>query len=323
MPASMSRAMVMRMQRTVGNAAASACIAELRGTRPRSPSSAPARARAGDRLLQRAALKDYDDGVPLHDPSRLTDAEIEATDEYIAYMAMPVKVPERPVLAEEARLACRLLLRHMRQTPTPVAVDDAVLKQWLDPCPLANGFDRDRRGDRRQARRGSPRPPGDVQSPATAASEFTRWMLGGGTEPNPATGKLNCWEMVLFSAHRAGHLTEDAMRGMYTRAKTAMTTSGDAMEFPRTLEREMRSSDVQVYDPTKPDSARPLRGDIVIFKEAASHVALATGKLVGGRVEIVSHWGPPDNSLQVKLTTIEALLPSTGVKVAKFWSPKW
>jgi hypothetical protein len=324
---SLSPAVVMRLQRSAGNAAVSTLIAERSRTRSQratvlARSSPGTLACNGGRVLQRAALKDYHDGDPLHDPSRLTDPQIEATDEYKAYMAMPVVIPLRPVRPEEARLACRLLLRNMRQTPTPVTVSNDVLMQWLDRArsrtdstQMAESMVGKEQWVRATA--------GDVQAPTTAASEFTKWMLGAGHEPNPATGKLNCWEMVLFSAYRAGHLTEDAMRKMYTGAKTAMTASGDTMQFPRTLEQSMRSSAEQIYDPTKPDSPRPLRGDLVIFKEAASHVALATGNLMGGQVEIVSHWGPPDHSLQVKITTIEALLPFAGVTVAKFWSPKW
>jgi len=165
--------------------------------------------------------------------------------------------------------------------------------------------------------------PDDINQPATAASEFTRWMLAGGNQPDPTTGRLNCYEMVLFSAFRAGHLSEATMRGIYTRSRAAMSGPGGVMAFPRTLERELRSSNEYIYDPADPNTPRPLRGDLVIFREAANHVALATGRPVGGGIEIVSHWPPPDGDHHVKLTTIEALLPRVGVQVAKFWSPIW
>ena len=63
----------------------------------------------------------------------------------------------------------------------------------------------------------------------------------------------------------------------------------------------------------------------MIFREAATHVALATGRRVGGRIEVVSHWPPPDGSYNVKITTIEELLPhiTPTTTVAKFWSPIW
>ena len=268
----------------------------------------------------------YSDTDPLHDPSRLTDREIEATDEYKKYMAM--QAPSQPdmcvqaVFPEEALLACRLILRDMREQGTCTSPTDDELLIWLDRA-------RSRLASTTTAEgavgtlKWVAASPGDVQSPATADSEFTRWMLAAGSQPDRTTGRMNCWEMVLFSAYRAGHLGEATMRGIYTRAKAAMGGSGGAMAFPRTLERELRSSNEYIYNPADTNTPRPLRGDLVIFKEAAAHVALATGRQISGGIEIVSHWPPPDGDHHVKLTTIEALLPRVGVTVAKFWSPIW
>lgn len=274
-------------------------------------------------VVQRVALSGYDDGKPLHDPSRLTDAQVQATDEYSAYMAMnPMPIPMRDVEPADALLACRLFLRHLRQAPTPVAVTRAVLDHWLS---VARG-----RGAVTATAEGTVGQQGwvqvnagDVVAPGAAASDFMQWMLAGGRQPDPRTGRLNCWEMVLFSAFRAGYVSVAQLRGLYTAARDAMAASGDSMAFPRTLEGSLRSTSEQIYDPAKPDSARPLRGDLVIFQEAAGHVALATGRRVGGRIEVVSHWPPPDGDHHVKLTTVEALLPAVGVAVAKFWSPVW
>jgi hypothetical protein len=291
--------------------------------------------------VQRASIRRQNDTDPLHDPSRLSDADIEACDEYRAYMAMPATPPLRPVLPEEARLACRLLLRAMREHQPTVSgiyvyspgVLDAELSHWLDIA-------RSRLGTTATAEASVgtqtwvAASAGDVTTPASAASEFTRWMLGGGNQPDPVTGQLNCWEMVLFSAFRSGHLDETRMRAIYTQSRAAMTTGGP-MAFPRTLERLLRSSSEYTYNPHDPSSPRPLRGDLVIFQEAANHVALATGRQINGPatggsgpppkvVEIVSHWPPPDGSYHVKTTTIEALLGQMqGVSVAKFWSPIW
>jgi hypothetical protein len=277
-------------------------------------------------LIQLLPLDFYSDTDPLHDPSRLTDQEIEATDEYKKYMAM--QAPPQPdmcvqaVLPDEARLACRLILRDMRdQVMSMIPTNDELLL-WLDRARARLASTTTAEGAVGTLKWVAASA-GDVQTPATAASEFTRWMLAAGNQPDPTTGRLNCWEMVLFSAYRAGHLSEATMRGIYTRAKAAMSGSGGAMAFPRTLERELRSSNEYIYDPADPNTPRPLRGDLVIFKEAAAHVALATGRQVGGRIEIVSHWPPPDGDHHVKLTTIEALLPRVGVPVAKFWSPIW
>jgi hypothetical protein len=306
LPPALSPSTVIGLQRTAGNAAVGSLISS-------SPSV----------ILQRAKLADYDDGDPMHDPSRLSDADIQATDEYKAYMAMnPVPIPQREVLPEEAKLACQLLLRHLRQSPMPVSVTKTVLEHWLK---VARS-----RGDVTATAEGTVGKQEwvqvtgtDVLSPGASASDFMKWMLAGGNQPNAATGKLNCWEMVLFSAYRTGAVTEKRLRDIYTKSKTAMTTSGDAMEFPRTLEKELRSTSEQTYDPTKRDSPRPLRGDLVIFQEAAAHVALATGRMAGGKVEVISHWPPPDGRHTVKTTTIEDLLPEVQVSVAKFWSPIW
>lgn len=277
-------------------------------------------------LIQLVSLDVYNDTDPLHDPSRLTDAQIEATDEYGMYMAMnPMPIPQRDITPAEARMACRLLLRHSREVKICPVVTRELLMTWLlrARSRLATTATAEGTVGQQEWVAASA---GDVQAPSTADSEFTRWMLGGGTEPDPATGRLNCWEMVLFSAYRAGELSEARMRGIYTRSRAAMTGAGgasDPMAFPRTLERLLRSSNEYIYDPADASSPRPLRGDMVIFKEAANHVALATGNRPGGRVEIVSHWPPPDGDHKVKITTIEALLPRVGVSVAKFWSPIW
>lgn len=300
---------LLRLQRSAGNRAVGTLLA-------------PATGRAGP-SVQRAPIADFDDGRPEHDASRLTDAQVQGTDEYQALMARnPVPIPMRDVLPEEALLACRLFLRHLRQSPTPVAATTAVLDHWLAVARARGAVTETAEGTVGQQEWVAVGP-SDVRAPGTADSDFFQWMLAGGRQPNPRTGKLNCWEMVLFSAFRAGYLDEARMRTMYTQARDAMTASGDDMDFPRTLERLMRSTSEQVYDPANRTTPRPLRGDMVIFQEAASHVALATGRMVGGRVEVVSHWPPPDGDHAVKRTTIEALLPAVGVSVAKFWSPVW
>ena len=300
----LSRATVMRLQRSSGNAAVSALI-------------------SGSRTLQRVALKSFADGTPEHDPSRLSDSDIQGTDEYKAYMAMnPVPVPMRDVTPDEAKLACQLLLRAMRQSPTPIATGPDVLDHWLNVARTRSDV-----AAKAEATVGQETwvqvTPDNVNDPAHADSDFIRWMLAGGNQPDAKTGKLNCWEMVLFSAYRDGAVSEKQMRDIYTAAKDAMTKSGDVMEFPRTIERLLRSSAEQIYDPKDPNSPRPLRGDIVIFKEAAGHVALATGQRTGAGVEVVSHWPPPDGSYHVKRTTIEALMATLKLPTAKFWSPMW
>jgi hypothetical protein len=280
--------------------------------------------RAPSPILQLVPLSFWGDDDPLHDPSRLTDAQIESSDEYAIYMGSRHRppLPAYTISPDDARLACRLLLRHMRERRESLPVTPAMLAQWLD---VARG-----RNDVTGTAEGLvghlqwvPASATDVTTPRSAASEFTRWMLASGSEPSARTGRMNCWEMVLLSAFRAGYISEGSLRGIYTRSVLAMRGRHGPMGFPRNLEQELRSGAEHTYNPAVANSPRPLRGDLVIFGEAATHVALATGRLIGGQVEVVSHWTAPDGDTHTKLTTIEALLPSTPVRVAKFWSPIW
>jgi len=111
------------------------------------------------------------------------------------------------------------------------------------------------------------------------------------------------------------------MREIYTKGQAEDKLRG-GYAFPEVVEAELRGGTEYTYDPAVAGSPRPLRGDIVIFGSAAGHVALATGRTVGGQIEIVSHWGPPHNNPKVEVTTIEDLLRSTAGPV-KFWSPRW
>jgi hypothetical protein len=50
---------------------------------------------------------------------------------------------------------------------------------------------------------------------------------------------------------------------------------------------------------------------------------MATGKIVGGEIEIISHWGPPHRNPRVETTTIEELQRKGARGPIKFWSPTW
>jgi hypothetical protein len=72
--------------------------------------------------IQRSRLRDFSDAArPEFDPAQLTDAQIEATNEFRAYMnpTLVWQVNEH-MTRNEARLACRLILRDIR---AGVAVD--------------------------------------------------------------------------------------------------------------------------------------------------------------------------------------------------------
>ncbi|NTU66010.1 MAG: DUF4157 domain-containing protein, partial [Chloroflexi bacterium] len=120
-------------------------------------------------LIQRAPLDLFSDPDPLHDPSRLTDQQIESTDEYAIYMTMQPTPPlNQRVRPEEARLACRLLLRHMRDRQISMVASNADLLNWLHRARARLAVTTTAVGavgtlDWVAAS------PGDVQTPATAA----------------------------------------------------------------------------------------------------------------------------------------------------------
>ncbi|WP_258725585.1 hypothetical protein [Cellulomonas sp. NS3] len=253
------------------------------------------------------------------DPSQVTDAQLDATDEFKAYIAS--STPAKKVSPDDARLALRLLLRYLDQLPPGTMFGPHDLDGWLRTAQA-----RSKVAGTAEGAVGSGEwvglSPADVQGPTTSGSDFMRWMLGGGSVPAVKTAKGNCWEMVMFSAFRAGQLTEARMREIYTKGQAADKARG-GYAFPETVEAELRAGTEYVYDPAKPGSPRPLRGDVVIFQDAAGHVSLATGRLVGGQVEIISHWGPPHNNLKIETTTIEDLLKNGAGKPVTFWSPRW
>lgn len=274
--------------------------------------------RTGMPVLQMARIDDF----IKTDPSRVTDAQLDSTDEFKYYMSKNPKPPAKPVVtAEEARLALRLLLRHANEN----------IGATIEPYDL-DGFLRTARERMKVASTAEgtvgqqewvPLSPVDVRGPASSSSDFMKWMLGGGKQPAVPTAKGNCWEMVMFSAFRAGIVSEARMRDIYTKGQAADKALG-GLAFPQTIEAELRGGNQEyVFDPKSAGTPRPLRGDIVIFGSAAGHVALATGKLSGGEVEIISHWGPPHHNPKVETTTVEELQRTGARGTIKFWSPSW
>ncbi|MGW6128575.1 hypothetical protein ACWFNE_00980 [Cellulomonas sp. NPDC055163] len=295
---------VLALQRAAGNAATSALLhRDASGGGLQAPQ------------VQRAAVADY----MKTDPSQVTDAQLDATDEFKAYIAS--STPAKKVSPEDARLALRLLLRYLNALSPGTVFGPHDLDGWLRTAQA-----RSKVAGTAEGAVGTGEwvglSPVDVRGPTTSGSDFMQWMLGGGSVPAVKTVKGNCWEMVMFSAFRAGQLSEARMREIYTKGQAADKARG-GLAFPETVEAELRSGSEFVYDPAKAGSPRPLRGDVVIFSSAAGHVALATGRLVGGQVEIISHWGPPHHNLKIETTTVEDLLKNGAKAPVKFWSPRW
>jgi hypothetical protein len=273
--------------------------------------------RMGAPVLQLARIDDF----IKTDPSRVTDAQLDSTDEFKYFMSKNPKPPAKPVVtAEEARLALRLLLRYANEN-IGMTIEPYYLDGWL-----REARDRMKVASTAEATVGKqewvPLSGADVRAPGSSSSDFMKWMLGGGKEPVVAASKGNCWEMVMFSAFRAGITTEARMRDIYTKGQAA-DKARSGLAFPETIEAELRGSKEYVFDPRNAATPRPLRGDIVIFGTAAGHVAMATGKLSGGEVEIISHWGPPHNNPKVETTTVEELQRKGATGTIKFWSPSW
>jgi hypothetical protein len=126
------------------------------------------------------------------------------------------------------------------------------------------------------------------QAPGLTNTEFGRWLLAGGPEPSASTGQMNCWELVMFSAYRAGYTTRARLTALYT--QFASNLAGDIAAGVTAFENAVRRGPEQVYAPGDPDSPRPLAGDFVIFGTIAAHAAVATGNYPGGRVEVMSLW---------------------------------
>ena len=129
---------------------------------------------------------------------------------------------------------------------------------------------------------------------ASAASESAAPPIDAGTS-------INCWEMILLCAYRAGMLSWQWIHDQYAAAVADWGT-----HMVNVLSRGARI-------PWTAGTA-PVRGELV-FMDGIAHVALATGNLdAAGRSEILSFWPPPNTPFAaggtldaVKITTIEEL----------------
>ncbi|MCW3090730.1 MAG: hypothetical protein JWP81_1799 [Ferruginibacter sp.] len=128
---------------------------------------------------------------------------------------------------------------------------------------------------------------------ASAATEGTAPTLTPGTI-------INCWEVVLLAAYRAGAINWSYIHNLYT-AIPSSGWVGAMSQGPRT-----------VYHVGGINATMPSRGDIVFF-DGIAHVALANGN----GSEVLTFWPPPDTPFtrdadnavedRVKLFTIEEL----------------
>lgn len=274
--------------------------------------------------LQLSRLKDYQDpSNPLHDPGKLTDSEIENTNEYKAYRNATLDWRKKDNISEqEALLACRLMLRSMRegkslkwstnarkyfirarkQLSAMKGVKD--LENKLEWVPFSS--------------------PTAATDPSSLQSEFGKWLLAGGPEPSFSTGKINCWEVILFGAYKKKDVTKvykSKLKGIYERA-VEKVRNGTISSVGDSIESELRVGNIYTFDQINPDRSNPLPGDMVVFNRAAVHAAISLGtKDTSGRHEILSLWDR--NSKKVEVTTIEQLIAIGTSTPVKYWSMKW
>ena len=147
--------------------------------------------------------------------------------------------------------------------------------------------------------------------------------------PTPALGAMlviNCWEMIMLAAFRAGVLTWTRIHSIYT------APGGPA--WGSFLVSQLSFNNRIPYNVGAPAS-RPVVGDIVFF-DGPAHVALAKGALDGmGRTQIFSFWPPPNTAFtaggtldDVKITTIEELndywvAAGRPAFVVEYTTPNW
>lgn len=266
--------------------------------------------------LQRSALRDFNDEDVKHDPSKLTDAQIEATREFKAYMDSKLKWQwQYKVTREEALLACRLVIRRMREGEAVIWERDA--GDFLNRARKQLGTLKETEklvgklkwvgGSKEQ-----------FESPGTAESDFVRWLLAGGPEPTDV-GKMNCWEMILFGATRGKIVSKDQVQNIY---KTAAEKGNPPAEIENQL---CGVSSNVTFNPADPRSPEPLPGDIIIFSVIENHAAIALGTtMIGGDHLVISlHASPAAPHSQVEITTLEQLLKDTRLTTAQLCRAPW
>ncbi|HYT56317.1 MAG TPA: DUF4157 domain-containing protein [Verrucomicrobiae bacterium] len=268
--------------------------------------------------IRMSHLRDFNDEDEKHDPAKLTDAEIEATDEFKAYMdSKLIWQWQLKVTREEALLASRLILRQMR---------DGKPVTWESQ---ARGFAlmaRKQLGTLKETEKlvgkleWVPSQESEFKNPAAAQSDFARFALAGGPEPTD-TSKMNCFEMILFGAFRGGMVTKDRIQKIYAEA-----AKKSDMAVPVEVEKQLCRGSKRTFDPADPKSPEPLPGDIIIFDFIANHAAISRGtKDASGKHEVINLVGSNDPTLGTKVgkTTIETLLPLAGLSTVKFCTSSW
>ncbi|MBL7745888.1 MAG: DUF4157 domain-containing protein, partial [Chitinophagaceae bacterium] len=148
---------------------------------------------------------------------------------------------------------------------------------------------------------------------STSGNDFADWASAASEAAAPAVvpaTTINCWEMVLLSAYRAGVLSWNWIHNLYV--SVPMSDWPDTMSSSRTL--------------YTPGDVIP-RGYLVFFNGVA-HVALATGN----PDEVLTFWPPPDFARgtyssgtvdEVKIRSLSSLITYMGAPVVEYGRPSW
>ncbi|MFI6845115.1 protein-glutamine glutaminase family protein [Kitasatospora sp. NPDC050467] len=142
-------------------------------------------------------------------------------------------------------------------------------------------------------------------NPPHPASDFNLWATGARDDAPPLAESttLNCWESVMLVAHHAGLLPKEWIRETY---RGFGDTAWDTHLRDRLLPLGRTS-----YD----SGAGPLprAGDVVVFRNDLSHVALATGRTEDGAPLVLSFGVGVDGKAsadEVALVTVDDVLLS-------------
>ncbi|MEZ4403095.1 MAG: DUF4157 domain-containing protein [Kofleriaceae bacterium] len=271
---------------------------------------------------QTASFRNYADGtVAANDPGRLTTTQIQATAEYTTLHAT---YGAPAYTAADAELAIRLAIRDLQQGRT---VDLTTQGQaYMARARAQSGAAGGAEGLVGQLEWVQYNSGLAATDPMALDDNFSQWLLAAQAAPDPQTGKMNCWELVMFGAYRAGVVSETRLRAIYQLAVENVRNRVFG-SVGLTFEQECRSGSPITYRLGDATSPRPLRGDIVVFENAPNHACIATGNMVTDAIsgqqhaEVISLWTPSNR--HVERTTIEALARVSTGRPILFWSARW
>jgi hypothetical protein len=134
-------------------------------------------------------------------------------------------------------------------------------------------------------------------------NDFARWMRGG-PKPGP-NGTMNCWEAVMYTAHRAGAVDETTLRRLHTEATDAASAAhlatGDAGKaysaYYKTISDYLGPGERTGFkiDQTTGIGGPDIPAGHVVFVDGTDHVMLSLGtRDAQGRQEVLSHWLFPE-----------------------------